>query len=72
MERTEKKALPGVRVGTKETVRSRVRAYAESGIDVCVINPIADASGVVPVLDDIAGSLDGLDLRNGGVVRATA
>jgi probable F420-dependent oxidoreductase len=59
-------------VGTKETVRSRVRAYAEAGIDVCIINPIADASGVVQVLDDVAGSLDGLDLRNSGVLRATA
>jgi len=59
-------------VGTRETVRSRVRAYAEAGIDVCVINPIADASGVVQVLDDVAGSLDGLDLRNSGVLRATS
>jgi probable F420-dependent oxidoreductase len=58
-------------VGTKETLRARVRAYAEAGIDVCIINPIADASGVVQVLDDVAGSLDGLDLRNSGVVRAT-
>ncbi len=58
-------------VGTKETVRSRIRAYAEAGIDVCIVNPIADVSGVTAVLDDIAGCLDGLDLRNGGVLRAT-
>ena len=59
-------------VGTKETVRARVRGYAEAGVDVCIVNPIADASGVVQVLDDVAGCLDGLDLRNGGVFRATS
>lgn len=58
-------------VGNKETVRARVRAYAEAGIDVCVINPIADLSAVPQVLEEISGCLDGLDLRNGGVVRAT-
>jgi len=58
-------------VGNKETVRGRIRAYAEAGIDVCVVNPIADPSAVPQVLDDISGCLDGLDLRNGGVVRAT-
>jgi probable F420-dependent oxidoreductase len=58
-------------VGNKETVRARVRAYAEAGIDVCVINPIADPSAVPQVLEQISGCLDGLDLRNGGVVRAT-
>ena len=58
-------------VGDRETVRGRIRAYAEAGIDVCVINPIADASAVPQVLEAIAGSLDGLDLRNSGVTRAT-
>ena len=33
-------------VGNAEQVRARVRAYAEQGIDVCVINPIADPNGV--------------------------
>jgi probable F420-dependent oxidoreductase len=59
-------------VGDQDTVRSRVRAYAEAGVDVCIINPIADMSGVTEVLDDISGCLDGLDLRNSGVVRATS
>ena len=59
-------------VGTRETVRARIRAYAEAGIDVCVVNPIADFSEVPQVLQDISGCLDGLDLRNSGVVRATS
>ena len=58
-------------VGDRETVRARVRAYAEAGIDVCVVNPIADLSAIPQVLEDIAGCLDGLDLRNSGVMRAT-
>jgi hypothetical protein len=59
-------------VGNQETVRARIRAYAEAGIDVCVINPIADVSAVPKVLEGISGCLDGLELRNGGVLRATA
>jgi probable F420-dependent oxidoreductase len=58
-------------VGNRETVRERIRAYAEAGIDVCVVNPIADFSAVPQVLEDISGCLDGLDLRNSGVMRAT-
>jgi len=58
-------------VGDRETVRSRIRAYAEAGIDVCVVNPIADSSAVPQVLEDISGCLDGLDLRTSGVMRAT-
>ena len=58
-------------VGDKETVRARIRAYAEAGIDVCVVNPIADHSAVPQVLSDISGCLDGLELRNSGVMRAT-
>ena len=60
-------------VGPRESLRARVRAYAEAGVDVCVINPIVlDAAGAVPVLDAFECCLDDLDLRNGGVVRATA
>lgn len=58
-------------VGTKETVRARVRAYAEQGIDVCVINPIADPAGVKSQLDAFAGCLDGLRVTGLGVARAT-
>jgi probable F420-dependent oxidoreductase len=58
-------------VGNRKTVRARIRAYAEAGIDVCIVNPIADFSAVPQVLEDISGCLDGLDLRNSGVIRAT-
>jgi alkanesulfonate monooxygenase SsuD/methylene tetrahydromethanopterin reductase-like flavin-dependent oxidoreductase (luciferase family) len=58
-------------VGNADVVRRRVRAYAESGIDVCVINPIADPAGVKAMLKVVQTSLDGLDLREGGVMRAT-
>ena len=58
-------------VGDRDSVRARIRAYAEAGIDVCVVNPIADLSAVPQALEDIAGCLDGLDLRNSGVMRAT-
>jgi probable F420-dependent oxidoreductase len=58
-------------VGTPETVRARVRAYAEQGIDVCVINPIGDAKGVRAQLDALQGCLDGLSFDTLGVARAT-
>jgi probable F420-dependent oxidoreductase len=58
-------------VGNRETIRARIRAYAEAGIDVCVVNPIADVSAVPKLLEDISGCLDGLELRNSGVMRAT-
>ena len=58
-------------IGDVAAVRARVRAYAEQGIDVCVINPIADPSAARGVVEALAGSLDGLDLRQSGVLRAT-
>ncbi|MGB5285124.1 MAG: LLM class flavin-dependent oxidoreductase, partial [Polyangiales bacterium] len=58
-------------VGNRQTIRARIRAYAEAGIDVCVVNPIADASAVPKLLEEISGCLDGLELRNSGVMRAT-
>src|SRR6185436_17393949 len=58
-------------VGNAETIRARVRAYAEQGVDVCVINPIADPKGVGKVLETLSGCLDGLDCRQSGVLRAT-
>jgi len=59
-------------IGNAETVRKRVRAYAEQGIDVCVINPIADPTSARRVIETFAGCLDGLDLRQSGVLRATS
>jgi len=44
-------------VGDRQTVRARIRAYAEAGIDVCIVNPIADLSAVPQVLEDISGML---------------
>jgi probable F420-dependent oxidoreductase len=59
-------------VGDAATVRARIRAYAEQGVDVCVINPISDPRGAPQLVETLAGSLDGLDLRQSGVLRATA
>jgi probable F420-dependent oxidoreductase len=59
-------------IGNADKVRARVRAYAEQGVDVCVINPIADPAGVGKILKALKGSLDGLDCRQSGVLRATA
>jgi probable F420-dependent oxidoreductase len=58
-------------VGNAAQVRARVRAYAEAGIDVCVLNPIADVNGVKQIISSVAGCLDGLDCRQSGVLRAT-
>jgi len=59
-------------VGDREAIRERIRAYAEAGVDVCIVNPIADFEAVPKVLENISGCLDGLDLRNSGVMRATS
>jgi probable F420-dependent oxidoreductase len=59
-------------IGDAGAVRARVRAYAQAGIDVCVINPIADPRGVQKAIDAIAGSLDGLPAGKLGVLRATS
>jgi alkanesulfonate monooxygenase SsuD/methylene tetrahydromethanopterin reductase-like flavin-dependent oxidoreductase (luciferase family) len=59
-------------VGNLETVRARIRAYAEQGVDVCVVNPIADPRSARGLVESLAGSLDGLDLRQSGVMRATS
>lgn len=58
-------------VGGSEVVRRRVRAYAEAGIDVCIVNPIADPRAAMKTVEACAGCLEGLNLRNSGVVRAT-
>lgn len=58
-------------VGNAEQVRARVRAYAEQGVDVCILNPIADVQGVKQVVAAVAGCLDGVDGTHSGVMRAT-
>ena len=42
-------------IGNAETVRARVRAYAEQGVDVCVINPIGDPTPCASVARDGVG-----------------
>jgi probable F420-dependent oxidoreductase len=59
-------------VGNAETLRRRVRAYAEQGIDVMAINPIADPKAARKTLQELAPALQGLSLNNSGVVRATS
>jgi alkanesulfonate monooxygenase SsuD/methylene tetrahydromethanopterin reductase-like flavin-dependent oxidoreductase (luciferase family) len=59
-------------VGDAQTLRKRVRAYAEQGIDVLAINPIADPKSAHKVLKELAPALQGLSLTTSGVVRATA
>ena len=59
-------------IGNADKVRARVRAYAEQGVDVCVINPIADPQGVTKIFKALNGCLDGLDCKQSGVLRATA
>jgi hypothetical protein len=58
-------------IGGPEKIRARVRAYAEQGIDVAVINPIADPAGAHKIIEALSGCLDGLNLRQSGVLRAT-
>lgn len=58
-------------VGDADTLRRRVRAYAEAGVDVCVINPIGDSAQVRRTVDVLQGCLDGLEARQGGVLRGT-
>jgi probable F420-dependent oxidoreductase len=58
-------------IGDAKTVRARVRAYAEQGVDVCVLNPIGDANTVRKIIETVSGALDGLDCRQSGVLRAT-
>ncbi len=58
-------------IGDADTVRARVRAYGEQGVDVCVINPIADPRAAKKVLEGLSGCLDGIPARRSGVLRAT-
>jgi probable F420-dependent oxidoreductase len=58
--------------GDEAHVRSRIRAYAEQGVDVCVLNPLAPGAelqrGVFAQLADV---LQGISFREHGVLRAT-
>lgn len=58
-------------VGDKDKVVSRIRAYAEQGVDVCVINPIGDPTQVRAMLKDLSGCLDGIAVQTRGVLRGS-
>lgn len=60
-------------VGDADTVRSRLRAYAEAGVDVVVLNPIwPDPARRRRTIEESLGCLDGLDGGGRlGVVRGT-
>ncbi|MDD9947263.1 MAG: LLM class F420-dependent oxidoreductase [Myxococcales bacterium] len=58
-------------VGDADKVRARLRAYAEQGVDVCVVNPLGDAAQARKTIETVSGCLDGLSLPGGGVARAS-
>lgn len=58
-------------VGDKDKVKARIRAYAEQGVDVCVINPIGDPAAVKATIEAVSDALAGLDLPGGGVARGS-
>lgn len=58
-------------VGNAEKVRSRVRAYAEQGVDVCVINPIGSPEQARELLNTLSGCLDDIKVSQHGVLRGS-
>lgn len=58
-------------VGNRDQVRARLAAYAEQGVDVCVINPIGDPNQVRDMLKSLQGCLDGITVKHNGVLRGT-
>jgi probable F420-dependent oxidoreductase len=57
--------------GDEAHVRARIRAYAERGVDVCVINPIAPtAEAQMAIYTGLADVLAGISFGARGVVRA--
>jgi len=59
--------------GDEAHVRARIRAYAEQGVDVCVLNPLASgAAAQKAVFAQLADVLSGITFGANGVMRATA
>lgn len=59
-------------VGPEDHVKGRIRAYAEAGVDVCVINPVSPGLELQrKALDALADSTDGIEVTARGVVRGT-
>jgi probable F420-dependent oxidoreductase len=58
--------------GEEAHVRARIRAYAERGVDVCVLNPLAPSTDMQrATFEQLANVLDGLSFTSRGVMRAT-
>ena len=59
--------------GDEAHVRARIRAYAERGVDVCVINPIAPTLDTqTAIYERLSDVLAGISFAQRGVLRATA
>ncbi|MFT3924792.1 MAG: LLM class F420-dependent oxidoreductase [Myxococcales bacterium] len=58
--------------GDEAHVRARIRAYAEQGVDVCVLNPLAaGAAAQKAVFEQLSDVLAGISFAERGVMRAT-
>ncbi|MGC3958040.1 MAG: hypothetical protein QM813_08915 [Verrucomicrobiota bacterium] len=59
--------------GEEGHVRARLRAYAEQGVDVCVLNPLAPTPELQrATFSQLADVLAGLTFTRPGVERATS
>lgn len=59
--------------GDEAHVRARIRAYAEQGVDVCVLNPLAPSPDTQrATFEQLKDVLSGIELSARGVTRATA
>lgn len=59
-------------VGNAEKVRDRIRAYAEQGVDVCVINPIGSPEQAADMIKTLSGCLDDIKVVQHGVMRGSS
>jgi alkanesulfonate monooxygenase SsuD/methylene tetrahydromethanopterin reductase-like flavin-dependent oxidoreductase (luciferase family) len=58
--------------GDEAHVRARIRAYAEQGVDVCVLNPLAPGADMQKAaFEQLADVLSGISFREHGVMRGT-
>ncbi len=58
--------------GDEAHVRARIRAYAEQGVDVCVLNPLAPGPALQrAAFEQLADVLHGLSFEERGVLRGT-
>ena len=58
--------------GDEAHVRARIRAYAEQGVDVCVLNPLAPGADMQKaVFEQLSNVLSGITFAEHGVLRGT-